>query len=293
MNYRRNSSTQPGGYTLILGATGKTGSRIVERLTGRGIKVRLGSRAAKPSFDWGDQGSWDRVLNGVTTMYLSYAPDLAIPGATTAVRALVNRAVKRGVQRVVLLSGRGEEEAQLCENIVQQSGLEWTIVRASWFNQNFSEGEFLGMVLDGTIALPAGDVAEPFVDADDIADVAVAALSEDGHVGKLYEVTGPRLLTFGEASQEIGFACGRDIHYIQTPTEAFAASIAEVGMPDEIAWLLDYLFSTVLDGRNACLGDGVQRALGREPTDFADYARRVAATGLWDIPSSLEVAAAK
>jgi uncharacterized protein YbjT (DUF2867 family) len=166
------------------------------------------------------------------------------------------------------------------------------VVRASWFNQNFSEGEFLDMVLAGTITLPAGDVPEPFVDADDIADVAVAALTEDGHAGQIYEVTGPRLLTLEEAVAEIAHASGREIQYVLIPHEAFAAGIAQSGAPDDIVWLLDYLFATVLDGRNAYLCDGVQQALGRAPTDFAEYARRIAESGVWDVPSSQQTAVA-
>lgn len=223
------------------------------------------------------------ALDGVTAAYISYAPDLAIPGATEAIQAFVNKAVSRGVKRLVLLSGRGEEEALRCERIVAGAGVEWTVVRASWFNQNFSEGEFLGMVLEGAITLPAADIPEPFVDVDDIADVAVAALTEDGHNGEIYEVTGPRMLTFTEVAQEISRASGREVQFIPIPDEAFAGAIAESGAPDEIAWLLNYLFDTVLDGRNAYVCDGVQRALGREPTDFTEYARRIAASGLWKI----------
>ncbi len=284
------STTGSNGLTLVLGGTGKTGRRVVERLASRGVPTRGVSRSSNPSFDWNDQGTWDAALDGVTAAYVTYAPDLAIPGATDAIRDFVEKAVERGVQRLVLLSGRGEEEAQRCECIVQDAGIEWTVVRASWFCQNFSEGEFLDMVLAGEIALPAGDVAEPFVDVDDIADVAVAALTEDGHAGQIYEVTGPRMLTFAEAVEEIAHASGRDIQYVQIPREAFAAGIAESGAPEDIAWLLDYLFSTVLDGRNAYVCDGVQRALGREPTDFAEYARRIAASGVWNVSSSLDTA---
>ena len=276
---QRNTSTA--GLTLILGGTGKTGRRIADRLASGGVNTRVASRSADIKFDWNDPSTWDKTLDGVTAAYISYAPDLAIPGATDAVRRFVEKAVQHGVRRLVLLSGRGEEEAQLCERIVQDAGVEWTVVRASWFNQNFSEGEFLGMVMDGAITLPAGEIPEPFVDADDIADVAVAALTEDGHDGEIYEVTGPRMLTFSEVAKEISRAAGREIQYIQLPKEAFAAGIAESGAPEEITWLLNYLFETVLDGRNAYLCDGVQRALGREPTDFAEYARRIAASGLW------------
>jgi len=276
---QRNTSTA--GLTLILGGTGKTGRRVADRLASRGVSTRVASRSADINFDWNDPGTWDRTLDGVTAAYISYAPDLAIPGATDAVRRFVEKAVQHGVRRLVLLSGRGEEEAQLCERIVQDAGVEWTVVRASWFNQNFSEGEFLGMVMDGAITLPAGEIPEPFVDVDDIADVAVAALTEDGHDGEIYEVTGPRMLTFSEVAKEISRAAGREIQYIQLPKQAFAAGIAESGAPEEITWLLNYLFETVLDGRNAYVCDGVQRALGREPTDFAEYARRIAASGLW------------
>ena len=267
---------------LVIGATGKTGRRSVQRLSERGHAVRKGSRQSDPSFDWGDQSTWDAVLEGVTAAYISYAPDLAIPGATDAIRALVARAVEHGVRSLVLLSGRGEEEAQQCERIIQRADIEWTVVRCSWFCQNFSEGAFLDMVLAGEIALPDGEIGEPFVDADDIADVAVAALTEDGHDGQVYELSGPRLLTFAEAVDEIAGVTGRAIRYVQIPPEAFAAGVAEAGLPEDIAWLLDYLFATVLDGRNASLGDGVRKALGREPRDFTDYARETAASGIWE-----------
>ncbi len=278
-----NSATRPEGLTLVLGATGKTGRRVVQRLSEKGYAVRSGSRHSDPPFDWGNQNRWDTVLDGVTAAYISYAPDLAIPGATDAVRAFVGQAAEHGVQRLVLLSGRGEAEAQECERIIQRPDIEWTVVRCSWFSQNFSEGEFLGMVLAGEVALPAGEVGEPFVDTDDIADVAVAALTEDGHAGQVYEVTGPRLLTFAKAVEEISQAARRAIKYAQIPHEVFVAGIAEAGLPEDIAWLLDYLFATVLDGRNASLGDGVQKALGREPRDFADFCRAAAASGVWNV----------
>ena len=271
------------GITLVLGGTGKTGRRVAERLKARGVRTRIASRSGTPSFDWNDRSTWENVLNGVTVAYITYAPDLAIPGATDAIRAFAEKAREHGVKRLVLLSGRGEEEAQLCERIIQDAGVEWTVVRASWFSQNFSEGEFLGMILDGAITLPAADVPEPFVDVDDIADVAVAALTEDGHNGEIYEVTGPRMLTFTEVAKEISHAAGRNVQFIQIPKEAFAGAMNQSGAPDEIVWLLNYLFDTVLDGRNAYVCDGVQRALGREPTDFAEFAKRIAASGTWKV----------
>ena len=280
------------GVTLLLGGTGKIGRRVAKQLAADGVAIRVASRSTSPSFDWNDSNTWDAALDGVTTAYISYAPDLAIPGATDAIRSFVAKAVAKGVERLVLLSGRGEQEAQACERIVQESGVGWTIVRASWFMQNFSEGEFLGMVLDGAITLPARDIPEPFIDVNDIADVAVAALTEDGHGGEVYEVTGPRLMTFNELAQELSSAAGREIPFVEIPSEAFAEAIVDSGAPSDIAWLLNYLFDTVLDGRNAYLCDGVQRALGREPADFSEYASRVAATGVWNLPVVDEEAAA-
>ena len=128
---------------------------------------------------------------------------------------------------------------------------------------------------------------EPFVDADDIADVAVAALTEDGHIGRLYELTGPRLLTFAEAVDEVAKAAGREIRYVPISIEDYAAAAAEQGVPAEVIELLTYLFGEVLDGRNAHLTDGVQRALGRQPRDFAEYARDAAATGIWNAQPNL------
>ncbi len=208
-------------------------------------------------------------------------PDLAVPGAVEAVGSFPELAVRRGVTRLVLLAGRGEPEAEQAEDAVRASGADLTIVRSTWFAQNFSEDYMLEHVLSGVVALPAGDTPEPFVDADDIADVAVAALTDDRHVGALYELTGARLLTFAEAVAEIAAATGREIRYVPISLEEHAAVAAEQGVPGEVIDLLTYLFGEVLDGRNAHLTDGVQRALGRAPRDFAEYARDAAATGIW------------
>jgi uncharacterized protein YbjT (DUF2867 family) len=266
---------------LVLGGTGKTGRRIVERLRERDGAVRTGSRSAHPPFDWEDRATWPAALEGVSAVYVSYFPDLAVPGAPETVGALAEQAARSGVRRLVLLSGRGEEEAQRAERVVQDAGLEWTVVRCSWFSQNFSEAYLLDPILAGEVALPAGDVPEPFVDTEDIADVAVAALTEDGHGNRVYELTGPRLLTFADAIDEIGRATGRELRFVPVGIEDYAAVLGEHDIPDDVVWLLRYLFTEVLDGRNAKLADGVQRALGREPREFSDYVRETAATGVW------------
>ena len=269
------------GPTLVLGATGTTGRRVADRLAGR-VPVRPGSRSGHPPFDWTDEGTWPGALAGITAVYLVYQPDLVAPGAVDTVRRFVAAAGRAGVRRLVLLSGRGEPEARAAEQVVLSSGLDATVVRSAFFAQNFDEKDFVELIRAGTVALPVGPVAEPFVDADDIADVVVAALTEDGHAGQVYEVTGPRLLTFAAAVDEIAAATGRPIDFVQISADEFAAGLTAEGTPTDVVEALTAVFSTVLDGRNAILADGVPRALGRPPRDFADYAHRVAATGAWD-----------
>jgi len=270
---------------LVLAASGKTGRRVADRLEAQGRPVRRASRSgATPAvaFDWDDRATWGPALSGVAAVYVVYTPDLAVPAAPGAIAAFVETAKAQGVRRLVLLSGRGEEEARRCERLVQGSGLEWAIVRASWFAQNFDEGAFRDAVLAGEVALPAGDVLEPFVDVDDVADVAVAALTEDRHAGEVFEVTGPRLMTFADAVAEIAAAAGREVRYATIPGDAFRAGLAQAGLPREQIELLDYLFTSVLDGRNQSVTDGVERALGRPARDLRDYARAAAARGAWD-----------
>jgi uncharacterized protein YbjT (DUF2867 family) len=270
---------------LVLGGTGKTGRRVVQRLQAKGVPVRIGTPSATPPFDWTDEATWRAALDGVGSVYVTYYPDVAIPGAAEAVGAFAELAVATGVRRLVLLSGRGEEGALRSEQALQQSGADWTIVRSAFMAQNFDEGFFLEPLRAGEVAFLADPgLAEPFIDVDDIADVAVAALTGDGHVGQVYEVTGPRLLTWAEAVAEIAAAAGRPIRYVPVSLEEYAALLLENQVPAEVVKMLTGVFSEiagVLDGRNAYLSDGIQRALGRPPRDFADFVRDAAATGVW------------
>ena len=269
--------TQP---ILIIGGTGKTGARVNALLQAQGVATRPVSRSTATPFDWNSPQTWPAALDGVSSAYVTYQPDLAVEGATAAITELSRLAREKGLQRVVLLSGRGEPGAQRAEAALQASGVPWTVVRASWFDQNFSEGYLLDGVKAGEIALPAGAVLEPFIDADDIAEVAVAALLQERHANKLYEVTGPRALSFAQAVAEISAAAGRPIGYRQVSRQEFAAAMRPF-VPEEIINLMDELFSVVLDGRNSGVADGVEQALGRPARDFTDYARRTAATGVW------------
>lgn len=267
--------------TLVLGGTGKTGRRIVDRLRQRNLPVRVGSRSGQPSFDWYDRSTWEGALDGVKSVYISFYPDIAIPGAPETVAAFCEQALKRGTRRLVLLSGRGEVEAKRAEDILRASGADWTILRCSWFMQNFSEAFFLESVLAGEVALPVRDMPEPFVDAEDIADVAVAALTDDRHIGKLYELTGPRLLTFAQAVEAISAQAGRPVRFTSVSMAEFSTTLTQQGTPADVVAFLQYLFSEVLDGRNAHLTNGVQEALGRKPRDFLDYTRATAKSGVW------------
>lgn len=266
---------------MVVGSTGKTGSRIAERLARKGVSIRHGSRRANPSFDWLQDSTWSPCLKGVESVYISFSGDLAVAGSSDIIVAFVSEAKRQGVKRAVLLTGRGEDEAKKSERALQQSGLLWTIVRAAWFNQNFSEGAFADLVDTGQISLPAGDTPEPFVDADDIADVVVAALTEPGHEDEVYDLTGPRLMTFSDIANTLSIATGREITFLDVPHDAFIAHVQETAAPHEVVWLLDYLFTTLLDGRNASVSDGVERALGRPAKDFSAYAQSVAAAGGW------------
>jgi len=280
----KSTSSTPVKNILITGVKGKTGSRVFHKLKDvPAISLRGVSRSTHPAFDWEDASTWKPALAGMQAVYITYQPDLAVPGAPEHIEKFVKLAVESGIQKLVLLSGRGEEEAQACENIVMSAGADWTIIRASWFSQNFSEGHFLEPIQAGHLALPVANVKEPFVDVDDIADVAVAALTQPGHSNKLYEVTGPRMLTFSDAVQEIARATNRNIVFEQVSAEAYSEMLTTYGVPQDHVVLINYLFTEVLDGRNESLANGVQEALGRKPKDFSEYIRDVAATGLWNV----------
>jgi uncharacterized protein YbjT (DUF2867 family) len=270
---------------LVIGGTGKTGRRVVERLQRLGFPYRVGSRAAQPAFDWQERKTWPEALDGANRAYVTYYPDVCVPGALETVRSFFELAVDSGVRRLVFLSGRGEVEAEQAEQALKESGADWTILRCSFFSQNFSESFFLDPILAGEVTLPVEPVGEPFVDAEDIADVAVAALTNQDHSRKLYELTGPRALTFSDAIAEISRATGRPIQYISVSSEQYRKDLTHAQVPADVIDLLLYLFSTVLDGRNTRVANGVQQALGSAPRDFSDYVRRTATTSVWGGPA--------
>jgi len=268
---------------LITGGTGKTGRRIVERLDKLGHKVRIGSRSAELPFDWNDPTNWDEVLEGIDKVYVTYQPDLAVPGAKEAISELVKLSKKAGVSKMVLLSGKGEREAELCEDIVINSGIDYTIIRASWFNQNFSENFLLEPILDGVVALPQAHVKIPFVDAEDIADVAVKVLNDNSYNGKIFELTGSETLTFKEAITVIAKATNRSISFIPLTLEAYSTAMKDMQLPDDFIWLINYLFDVVLGNpNNSIITEDINLLLGRAPKTFREFAEESAALGIWN-----------
>lgn len=257
--------------TVIVGGRGKTGRRVAERMRSLGAPVRAVSPSTAVPFDWNNEETWAPALRGAGALYLTYHPDLAVRGAAEHIRGLSRLAVEMGVEKVVLLAGRGEPQVHAAEAAVRESGAAWTILECAFFMQNFTEGVLAPS--GDTIAFPAGDVQEPFLDCDDIADVVVAALTGDGHDGQTYELTGPRLMTFGEATEVLSGAMERPLRYIPVTFEQYAAGLSEHFAPPVVEFFIE-LFRFLLDGHNASVTRDVERVLGRPARDFRDFAMR-------------------
>jgi uncharacterized protein YbjT (DUF2867 family) len=272
---------------LITGGTGKTGSRVAHRLTELRQPVRAVSRHSEPRFDWYDDSTWERAITGCTSAYLTFQPDIGLPGADAILGAFSRRAVALGCTRLVLLSGRGEDSARRAESAFIAGGADWTILRSAFFFQNFTEAFWAEEIAGGSLTIVENSVGEPFVDADDLADVAVATLLDPVHVGRIHELTGPRLMTFRDVAHEIGSAYGRTVTYRQLPVQDYVAELVSAGLPEEDATGLAYVFHEALDGRNAHLESGVHDVLGREARDFTDFVRdTLAPTRGQAVPSS-------
>ena len=268
---------------LVIGGTGKTGSRVAEKLTKLNQNVRIGSRNNTPPFDWDNPATYTEALRGMERAYITYYPDLAVPGAKEAINTLTETALKSGLEKVVLLSGKGEKEAEACEEIVANSGLNYTLVRASWFNQNFSESFFLDPILAGHVALPMAAAEIPFVDANDIAEAVVKVLLDDSYNNETITITGPRRLTFREAIQEISNQTKRSILFHEISLDDYVKSMKSAGLSNDYVWLFGYLFKEVLgNAENQVVSNDVEKVLGRKPIDFSEYVKETAKTGVWN-----------
>lgn len=268
---------------LVLGGNGKTGRRVAALLeTQKDVEVRIGSRSATIPFDWEKPETWLNATQDIDIVYITFQPDLAVPTAPEIIQKFTILATQNGVQKMVLLSGRGEKEAQVCEEIVKATAKNWTIVRASWFNQNFSESIFLEPISAGFVALPQADVLEPFTDADDIAEVVTEALLNEKHNGKTYELTGPRLLNFEQAVSEIAKITKREIIFQAVELDDYVKMLREYQVPEDEIWLVNYLFTEVLDGRNSYTTNDIEKVLGRKAIDFTEYVLKTSQTGIWN-----------
>ena len=268
---------------LVLGGTGKTGRRVVQRLEALGHQVRSASRASEPAFDWSKPEQWEAALEGMDKAYVTYYPDLAVPGSKEAITRLVEIAEVTGLKKLVLLSGRGEPEAQECELIALNSNIDTVIVQVDWFMQNFSEYFFLDPIKAGVLAAPQVETRIPFIDLDDVAEVALKALLEDCYSNEVLELTGPDLIKFSEVVSEISRATGRDIQYVPVSIEEYSEMLRSLEVPEDFIWLITYLFTHVLDGRNASTTNTIEEVLGRPAKSFSTFAREMAATGVWDV----------
>lgn len=274
------SQSLPYQNILVIAANGKTGRRVVPLLEERGVTVRRGSRSSNPGFDWTTRETWPDALEGMDAVYVVYQPDLAVPSAPDDIRVFSQVAKEQGVRKVVLLSGRGVEEAAVAEQIVADSGLDWTYVRAAWFNQNFSEGDFGSMTQSGVIALPMGDTVEPIIDADDIAEVVAVALTDTSLNSQSLDLSGPEALTHDQIAAELSKAAGREIRYESISDDSFRSTLADLNVPTEYIDLLTYLFDVTRSGVNATPTDDVARVLGRPANSFAEFAAKAAREGL-------------
>ncbi|WP_370616912.1 SDR family oxidoreductase [Mumia sp. Pv 4-285] len=265
-------STAP---VLVVGGTGKSGRRVAARLETLGVPTRSVGRTTSVPFDWSDPATWDAALDGTSAAYVSYAPDLAFPGASDQVADLARRFADRGVERVVLLSGRGEAGARASEDALLTAVPSARVVRCSFFAQNFTEGVFAFDALGGELAIPVpADVPEPFVDLEDVADVAVAALLDDVYAGTVLELTGPEAMTFGDGWGVVGEAHGQPSAFQAISGAEFVEGMVAAGEPAELAYGLVELFSEVMDGRNVATTDTVTQVLGRPATPLRVAAHR-------------------
>ncbi|SUJ24279.1 NAD(P)H azoreductase [Sphingobacterium spiritivorum] len=263
---------------LVIGGSGKNGSRVVRKL--RELNYPAFSTVRKGNihqpnvriFEWKDTSTWEAALTDIDSIYIVH-PDTSMPEAYTEIKELAEKSVKMGITRLVLLSGRGQQSVIKCEDAIRKSGLEWTIVRSAWFNQNFTEGHFAASIQHGELIFLADTVKEPFVDLEDLTDVIVQCLIDDKHNHHIYEVTGPALHSFEEAVQIIGATTGKPVRYIHADADNYYELLVQHGLSQDLATHMIGAFEEILDGRNANIGDGIEKVLGRPPVLFTTFVK--------------------
>jgi uncharacterized protein YbjT (DUF2867 family) len=267
--------------TLVLGGTGKTGSRLAAKLAKRGLSVRTAARhGADVHFDWDDATTHRPALQGVDRLYL-VAPVMRMDFADQ-MATFLDLAEAAGARHVTYLSAYGIDQAppQVALRAVEldligRGGITHSILRPAWFMQDFSE-TFLKPV-DGVIAVPTADGSEAFIDAEDIAAVAAETLaSPDAHAGAAYALTGPEAITVSEAAEIIARAIGRPVKHDDIDRELWIQGSVAADVPAEYGETLRMLTETIASGLGSRPTDTVQKVIGVPPIKFAEFARRTA-----------------
>jgi uncharacterized protein YbjT (DUF2867 family) len=270
-------------YVLVTTPTGKVGSEVVRLLREKGIKHRIGARTVEKAqkefpdseivrFDYQDESTLKAALQGVDTVYL------ASPGAAPAEpeKRLVDLAKAGGVKRIVKLSAMGVDQNDAAplrqvEKYIEASGLQWTHVRPSFFMQNYSVAQAQS-IRNGSFAEPADNARTPFIDARDIAEVAVKALTEDGHHGKAYALTGPELLSRAQVAEKLSQGIGKPVQYVPITDQQFREAM-KAYMPPPVLELMSALYAGVRAGWTEVKTDTVQQVLGRPPRSFDEFVK--------------------
>jgi uncharacterized protein YbjT (DUF2867 family) len=274
--------------TLVLGGTGRTGSLVARRLAERGLPARTAARhGADVPFDWDDPTTHPAALAGTDRLYL-VTPVLRISYADQ-VAAFLDLAVASGVRHVTYLSTYGAQLAppdvdiSAVENeLAARKTLTHAILRPARVMQNFADAHL--PVVDGVITVPTGGRTEAFVDAGDIAAVAVETLLDpEGHDGARYEPTGPQALTVAEVADTITAVSGRPVRHQDIDPEVWIGGAVAAGVvPADYAVMLRRLTGAIVSGNGSTPNDDIERVTGRAPATFDDFARRNA--GAWASP---------
>jgi ergot alkaloid biosynthesis protein len=271
---------------LVIGATGNTGRHIVSRLTELGFTVRTATRQERPPdstpehvrFDWADASSHEAALSGVDRMYL-VAPAM-VEDPSVLMVPFIERALERGVRRVVLLSSSAVPEGTpglgTVHRFIRERAPEWAVLQPSWFMQNFAEARHhhgTSLKRDGVLVTATGDGRVGFVDARDIAEVAVRALADERSHDTAHVITGPQALRYDDIAAVLSQVLGRPIRHVHVDPDEARRHMMGVGMPEQYARLLVQLDEAIARGTEAHVTQTVSRVTSREPRTFEAFAR--------------------
>lgn len=277
------------GKVLVLGGTGKTGGPLVRRLTEEGHGVKCASRSgAAPGgaegcrFDWYAAESHGAALDGVGSIYL-IAP-LGAPDPLQVMQPFIETAIARGVGRFVLLSSSLLEEGGPAMGMVhaflRQCAPQWAVLRPSWFMQNFVIDPHLTSICsEGAIYSATDDGLVPFIDAEDIAEVALHALTDARPTANDLLITGPQAISYDQVAATIGGVVGRPVRHVRLTAEQLAKRFEDAGIPAEYATMLAGLDRAIAAGAEARTTDIVEKVTGHPPASFESFAQ--AHAGQW------------